>query len=53
MSRKNKIKLVSYLNEDIAIKNNYLTVEGIIEKMATNSDKGIYGSNVLIIGYGS
>lgn len=50
--QENKIRLVSYLTEDIAIKNNYLTIEGIVEKIATNSDKGIYGSNVLIIGYG-
>src|SRR5690554_184606 len=48
----NKIRLVTYLNEDTAIKNNYLTTEGIVEAIVNNSDKGIYKSNILIIGYG-
>lgn len=48
----NKIRLVTYLAEDIAIKNNYLTTEGIIEAIVNNSEKGIYCSKILIIGYG-
>ncbi|HEY8364303.1 MAG TPA: hypothetical protein VIK84_01915 [Haloplasmataceae bacterium] len=46
------IRLVSYLSEEMAIKNNYITTEGIIEAMVNNSEKAIFNSQILIIGYG-
>lgn len=49
---KYNVELYSYLNNDLAIKNNYITVEGIIEAIAKNSHKAIFNSNILIIGYG-
>ncbi len=48
----NNIRLVSYLNENIAIDNNYLTTEGIIEAIVNNSERAIYKSKILIVGYG-
>ncbi len=46
------IRLITYLNDDIAIKNNYITTEGIIEAISKNSEKAIYNSKILIVGYG-
>ena len=46
------IKLVSYLTEDFAIGNNYLTTEGVIERLVQLSSKAIYQSHILIVGYG-
>lgn len=45
-------RIVSYLTNDFAIKNNYITVEGIIETIVNHSDKAIYGSKIAILGYG-
>jgi len=52
LAEKYHFRLVSYLTDDFAIKNNYITVEGIIETIVNQSDKAIYGSNVAILGYG-
>lgn len=49
---KHQIELISYLTDDLAIKNNYITTEGIIEAIVNNSKKAIFQSNILIIGYG-
>ena len=46
------ITCISYLTEDFAIKNNYITSEGIIEKLVRLSPKAIYNSRILIVGYG-
>ncbi len=50
--QENNILLISYLTEDLAIKNNYITTEGIINNLVTKSEKAIYNSRILIIGYG-
>ncbi len=49
---KHQIDLVSYFTDDLAIKNNYITTEGVIETIVNNSEKAIFSSNILIIGYG-
>jgi len=49
---RNNIQLKTYLTDDIAIKNNYITTEGIIETIVNKSELAIYNSRILIIGYG-
>ncbi|MDF2698745.1 MAG: prephenate dehydrogenase [Haloplasmataceae bacterium] len=46
------INLITYMTDDFAIKNNYITVEGIIEAIVNNSEKAIYNADILVIGYG-
>lgn len=48
----NHIQLKTYLTDDLAIKNNYITTEGIIEAIVNHSEKAIFNSRILIIGYG-
>ncbi|QVK19434.1 hypothetical protein KHQ81_07065 [Mycoplasmatota bacterium] len=48
----NKIQLKTYLTDDLAIKNNYITTEGIISSIVNNDEKAIFNSRVLVIGYG-
>lgn len=46
------VNLKSYITDDFAIENNYITCEGIIERLVNLSTRAIYGSNTIIIGYG-
>ncbi len=52
MCELNHIQIKTYLTDEIALKNNYITTEGIIEAIVNHSEKAIYNSNILIIGYG-
>jgi dipicolinate synthase subunit A len=47
-----QIDLKTFMCEDFSIDNNYITCEGIIEKLVNLSDKAIYQSKILIVGYG-
>jgi dipicolinate synthase subunit A len=47
-----EVELVTYMTDDFAIDNNYITCEGIIEALVKLSEKAIYQSNILILGYG-
>lgn len=50
--KRHAIDVKSYMTEAFAIANNYITCEGIIEKLVQLNDKSIYGSTVLIVGFG-
>jgi dipicolinate synthase subunit A len=47
-----EVALETYMTDDFAIDNNYITCEGIIEGLVKLSEKAIYQSNILILGYG-
>ncbi|ERJ13689.1 dipicolinate synthase subunit DpsA [Haloplasma contractile] len=46
------VKFITYLDDDVAIKNNYITVEGVISHITNSSRRAILNSNTLVIGYG-
>lgn len=53
MEKLNIKNIIYYMeDDDIAIYNSVATAEGVIMKIMENTDYTIYGSNILVLGYG-